>query len=429
MDVKKEMIHLLQAEEIGKTPFQIAKALNISRQTANKYLLDLESGNIIKKVEIGHYKLYRVVRKKDNKLIEKLYFLLLAIIEKKQEISPEMLDFLLTQIQLTKFEFLKSLGVPKLATIPNLQEQEKSYDNLLSLLEGVRNLLYYFIPVQSPFKIDVIPALDRIQPMSLEMRVEDPGFFLNKAGIHFQIISSLIQEYLSTTSHENVYFRVLKPLEEHTQFVYFELGYVDKYYQDFSIVELNTKDTTERDVLDEIKNFYSSSLKMKTEESEIDGKLHYKFVFDSNQDLEHLYELTVHLIEETMNIAKQIQAETPDFFKRKWIPIENWTKPPYVVIDCVSNGGYIVDEHTRISMEAYKVGGICIHYERIENGWRINCLDRVDFDQLFTIYSDWNKRSEIYSKLMSDPSEFLKRRKEILAKINEDHDEKKLELI
>ena len=429
IDIKKELLHLLQAEEVGKTPYQVAKALNISRQTASKYLMDLENENIIKKVEIGHYNLYRIVRKKDIKLVEKLYFLLLSIVGKYHEIDNKILEFLLTQIQLTKFEFVKDLDISKQAKIYDLQNQEKTYENLLSLLEGVRYLLYYFIPVQSPFKIDVIPASDRIQPMSLEIRIEDPGFLLNQAGIHFYIISSLIQEYLSMTSHENVYFRVLKPLEEQAQFVYFELGYVDKYYQDFSIFELNSDDTMERDLLDEIKQFYGSGVKMNTEENEIDGKLHYKFIFDNNQDLEHLYEITVHVLEETANIGKQILAETPGFLKRKWIPIENWSKPPFAVIECISNIGYIVDEHVRVSMESYKFGGICIHFERIENGWRINCLERVDFDQLFTRYTDWNKRSEIYAKLISDPEEFLKRRKDIIAKLNNDHDKKKLELI
>jgi predicted urease superfamily metal-dependent hydrolase len=96
-----------------------------------------------------------------------------------------------------------------------------------------------------------------------------------------------------------------------------------------------------------------------------------------------------------------------------------------VVIDCITNFGYIVDEHIRLSSESDKLFGVCVHFERIEGGWRINCMEKVDFDQLFSPMTDWNRRRATYEKFFPNVDEFLRRRNEMIARNRKEHERKR----
>ncbi|HME55329.1 MAG TPA: hypothetical protein VKM55_24185 [Candidatus Lokiarchaeia archaeon] len=363
-----------------------------------------------------------MVRQRDNVLFEKLYFFLLSSLKNFQASDPKFLDFLISQSKNKKYDFNENSNIPKEVKIPDLSLQQKNYENLLELLEGVRYLLYYFMPFEHPFNIEVLPNLDRVEPMSIGIQLEDPGLIPQEAEMHYPLVASLIQQILSSLSRTDIYFKIIKPISDQDKFVFFELGYIDKYYQDFSIPEFDLKSTSERELLDEIKDFFSTQIQFNIEEYETDGKLHYKLIFSNNLDLENLYELYVHTAEENTIIAKQLSEETPKLLIRKSIPLEQWQEKPFAVVDCVSNIGYLVNEYVRASIEADKFGGICVHFERIENGWRINCLERIDFDQLFAPLTDWKKRREIYARLSLDPDEFLKRRMIVIQKLKKEHE-------
>lgn len=424
-DIKAMVLHILQSEGFGKTPYQLAKQLNISRQTINKYLQELEDEKKIRNHEVGPYKIYMIVRPSDKALYKKLYLFLLSVFDKFRESNPTLLDSFFSQVQLNRHEFVENLEIPVPVKIPELNKQDKTHNNLLTLLEGVRYLIDYFMPFQNPPKIEMVPVYDRITPLSIELRVEDPGLLSRDAVLHYYIIASLIQEQISLLSKESIYFRVSKPIEDQTNYIFFELGYVDKYFQDFSVSEYDNEKTNERELLDEIKEFFSSQINFNIDEYTENDKLHYKLIFADNINLETLYELYIHTAEENTKIAKQLQKEIPDLLIRKWIPYEKWNDSPFAVIDCTSNFGFLIDEYVRASHEADKFGGICVHFEKIENGWRINCLDRIDFDQLFAPLTDWEKRHKIYAKLSNDPDEFLRRRMIVIAKLKQEHDKKR----
>jgi DNA-binding Lrp family transcriptional regulator len=425
IQIKLQLLHLLQGEDFGKTPFEVAKLLNISRQTATKYLQELEDEKKIKKFDVGPYNIYRFVKPRDDALYEKLYFFLLNIIQKFQKANPSLIEPIITQFMLNRHKIIKEIELPSKIQIPDLGKQQKTYENLLTLMESVRYYLYALVPSDKPYAIEVIPALDMVKPMSLEFQVEDPGFVLKGAGFHYQIVASLIQERLSAMAGADVYFRVSRPVDEGLPFIYFEIGYVDRYFQDFSVFEFNSKEATEQELLEEIKQFYSSMSKLDADEFVIDGKLHFKLTFQDNQELEHLYELTMHTAEENTRIAKQLLQESPQLLTRKWLSIEKWQNPPFAVIDCISNFGYIVDEHVRLSSEADKFGGICVHFERIDGGWRINCMEKVDFEQLFAPMTDWKRRRAIYEKLSPNVDEFLRRRNEMIVRNRKEHERKR----
>ncbi|MEX2684889.1 MAG: HTH domain-containing protein [Candidatus Sigynarchaeota archaeon] len=426
--IKYKMLHLLQNAEFGKTPFEMARLLNISRQTAKKYLKELEEEKKIKKFEAGHYDVYMFVRPRDDLLFEKLYFFLLSIINNIQKTNPGLIEPIIAQFQRNRHKLIREIDFPSKIQIPDLSRQQKTFDNLLALMEGVRYFLFTLIPSIKNYSIEIIPALDKIKPLSLEMRVEDPGFIIKQAGFHYEIVASIIQERLSVLAGSEVFFRVSRPLRENLPHVYFELGYVDRYFQDFSILEFNNNETTERELLNEIKTFYSAMSRLDAEESLIDGRIHYKLTFHNNHELEQLYEILMHSAEENTKIGKQLLQESPHLLIRKWIPIESWSHPPFAVIECVSNFGYIVDEYIRLSSESHKFFGLCIHFERIESGWRINCMEKVDFEQLFAPITDWKRRRAVYEKLTPHPDEFLKRRNEMIKKNRKEHERKRKDL-
>jgi DNA-binding Lrp family transcriptional regulator len=315
--IKLRLLHLLQDDEFGKTPFEIAKLLNISRQTSNKYLQELEDEKKIKKFEAGPYNIYMFVRPRDDLLFEKLYFFLLSVIDHLKGTNPELIEPIIAQFKRNRHRLIKEIDLPSRIQIPDLSKQQKTYDNLLTLMEGVRYFIYTLVPSPKPYSIEVIPALDMVKPMSFELRVEDPGFIMKGVGFHFQIISNIVQERLSILAGADVFFRISRPIYENLPYIYFELGYVDKYFQDFSVFEFNAYETNERDLLNEIKLFYGSMSKFDTEESVIDKKLHYKLTFHNNQELEQLYEILMHTTEENTKIAKQLLQETPQLMKRE----------------------------------------------------------------------------------------------------------------
>jgi DNA-binding Lrp family transcriptional regulator len=424
--IKLNMLHLLQSEEFGKTPFEIAKILNISRQTANKYLQELEEEKKIKKFEAGPYNIYMFVKPRDDSLFEKLYHFLLSIIQDVQVSNPGLFEPIISQFMRNRHKLIKEIDLPSKIQIPDLSKQQKTYENLLTLMEGVRYFIFTLIPSSKPYSIEVIPALDMVKPMSLELRFEDPGFVKKGSAFHYQIVANLIQERLSVMAGAEIYFRISRPVHENLPYIYFELGYVDRYSQDFSVFEFKTKETNERELLDDIKQFYSSMSRLDAEEYVIDGKLHYKLSFRNNQELEQLYELIMHSAKENTKIAKQLLRESPQLLTRKWIPIEQWQNPPFAVIDCISNFGYIVDEHIRLSSESHQFFGICVHFERIEGGWRINCMEKVDFEQLFAPMTDLSRRRKIYEKLSPNVDEFLRRRNEMILKNQKEHERKKM---
>ncbi len=423
--IKLKLLHLLQNDEFGKTPFEIAKLLNISRQTANKYLQELEDEKKIKKHEAGPYNIYMFVRQRDDTLFEKLYRFLISTFNNIQDTNPELFEPIIAQFRLNRHKLIKEIDLPSRIQLPDLSKQQKTYDNLLTLMEGVRYFIFTLVPSSKPYSVEVIPALDMIKPMSLEIRVEDPDLVTKGAGFHYLIVAFIIQERLSVMTGTEVFFRVSRPIRENLPFIFFELGYVDRYFHDISVYEFNANETNERELLDEVKQFVGSMSKFDAEELIIDGKLHYKITTHNNQEIEQFYELIMHSVEENTKIAKQLIQESPHLLTRKWLPIESWQNPPFAVIDCITNFGYILDEHFRLSSESHKFFGICVHFERIEGGWRINCMERVDFDQLFAPMTDWKWRRAIYEKFSPDVDEFLRRRSEMIARNRREHERKR----
>ena len=415
-EIKAEILHLIQADVYGITPYQIAKQLNISRQTTNKYLRELELEKKIIKHDIGSYGVYSLKMQRDDWLFEKLYTFIISLMSYLREMNPELASSVISQLQWRSHNFLKSWNISLPVQIPDLSTKPKTYENLIALIEGVRYLILFFLPSKEGMSMDIVSVLERVKPMAVELRVKDVGYIPKNAEFHYQFIAGIIQELLSTLAKSSIYFRLEKDISLKDAYIFFELGYVDKYFQDFSLYEINIPGRTDRELLDEINRFYESFAPLDVEEYQKDGKLHYKLIFHDNRQLEQAYDLIVNLNAENIRIGKDLLEETSAMLTRKWIPYELWTAPSYAIIDLVSNFGYLIDEHVRQSIETYKFCGVCVHFERIDNGWRVHCLERIDFDFLFTPVSDMKKRRELYAKLTPDPEEFLRRRTTALEK-------------
>jgi len=424
---KKAIIRNLEDSGYGKTASEIAQDLDISRPTAIKYLKWLEREDKVKRHVMGRYNVFLVEPKQDQDLFQHLYLLLMAGFNDLQILDEKLLGILVTKFKHYSRSIIKKINLSFEGHIPDLSKEEQSYENLEQLVEIVRQFLRQLVIYGKNPSIEIIPPLGKLRPMSLLLKLEDPGFAEQNAILHYYFVARVIEEKISRLTHADLYFNVVEPIMKDGKNIYYELGYIENYYLELSIEENASAPFSKKDLLDQIKAFYASAIKSQTEERMAPDGPHYIFRSLSNRDLEEFFETIIRDNIENVAIASELIQDPKVRIIRKWVPIEDWIEPPYAVVNCVANFGYLVDEYIRTANQAYKFSGTCVHFEKIDGGWRLNLKERLDFDMLFTPLNEVQKYKEIYAQITTDPEEFLRRRYEALARLRKELTIKRVE--
>ncbi|MHA1680768.1 MAG: hypothetical protein ACTSUE_07155 [Promethearchaeota archaeon] len=414
---KGRIIRFLNNSEVGRTIVDIATNLSISRPTVYKYIDILEAEDRITTQQVGVYKLYFAKKKAEEKIIENLYLFFLSTIQDMDLVDENIVQNVISQFKSIGRELIARMEFPDIDLDVNLRKRRASVGDLEKLVEVVQIMLYYLMPLTETPKIEIIPPFGIIKPMTLLLKLKDPGYIARNARLHYYLISRVIEEKLTILTRREIYFRISEEIEFSDEDVFFELGYVEEYFHDFSIVKCSDESITDKDLLDEIYNFYSSLVSVSKKPFQKGGKLHYLFRFRKNRDVEEVYELAVRTNKENMEIAIELMRKYDGKLIRKWVDVEEYKDSAFAIIDMRANIGYLLDEHVKKSNAAYQFGGVCTHWEPLpKGGYRIYCKDRLDFDVLFTPMLDDERRREIYSQLTDAPDEFLKIRKEALLR-------------
>ena len=418
-EIKDQIMHVLQNKDFGETTKSVAEELGRSRQTIKKYLEELVKEGKLISHEVGTYTLYKVKRKKYEDVVDVLYMQLLVVMKDLEmhydDFSFNIITYFRKYIRL----LLKNMKFPvEVQIASNFKKQKRVFSNLVVLVDNVREILFKLMPGTEPPRIEVISPLGNIEPMSLLLQVEDRGLIEQRAELHYFLIAILIEEKLSNLLEMEISFKVAQPIKPGGQEVFYELGFIEKYFQDFSL-HVNNTSMTDRVVLNKIERFYDEFTDFKKEILKDGEKIHYKLLFTNNRDVEEAYETMIRVKTEGMKAGKELEKNFEELRLREWISVENWQKEPYVVIDVTGNIGYLVNEHIRISQITDKFTGICAHYEKIRNGWRISCLEKPDFLMLFTPITDWKGRKKVFEYFTPNYEEFIAIRQKIVIELRE----------
>lgn len=417
--MKHRIMRYLNNVEEGQTISDIANGIGISRPTVYKYIEHLEEAGRIRTQQVGVYRLYFAKKRKNEKIIENLYLFFLSSIQDLQIVDQRILSTIISSFKTHGRELISRMKFPRVKLPFTMRKRRASLSDLEKLVEPVQQMLYFLTPLTTMPRVEIVPPLGNLKPMTLLIRMEDPGYIPRNAKMHYYLIARIIEEKLSILAKKDLYFKVAKDIDNLDDSVLFELGYVEEYFHDFSIVKIRDDSVTEDELLDEIYDFYNSIVPVKLKKYKKEGKQHYLLRFNKNRDLEEVYELAVRTNKENMEIAMELMTKLSGELSRQWVPLEEYQDDPYAIVDMRANIGYLMDEHLKTSAEAYKFGGISLEFKEKEDGWLIYCKDRVDFDVLFTPMTDDDKRKKVYAQLTPTPEEFLKLRKEALQRRRE----------
>jgi AcrR family transcriptional regulator len=418
-DVSSEILLFLEGTDIGKTTSEIAHALGVSRPTIYKYLRLLERDQQVEKHIIGSYKAYTAKKHESGALFEDLYLSLMAAIKDLQASSPDSIETLFLHFRYYAKDIIKTLDPIQALKLSGMGAFGQSYEFLEQAVTITRATLPRLLPMAKG-KFEIVKPLGDVKPMALLLKLEDPGYIKKNSDLHYFIAAYLIEKFLSTYTGIDIYCRVAEPILEESKNVFFELGFIEKPFQDYVVRANNSGTMSDKDMLDAIRRFYESAIALDVAEKVVDGKPHYVFTFKNNRDVEEFFDIITRLNLESIIIGKQLISENTAILTRAWVPIENWEKEPFSILDCQTNLSYALEGLLRTENEAYRFGRFCIHFERIDGGWRVSMKEKVDFDMLFTPMQDIEKRREIYSQVTDNTDRFMALRMQALDRLKKD---------
>ncbi|MHA1791853.1 MAG: winged helix-turn-helix transcriptional regulator [Promethearchaeota archaeon] len=413
---KISILNTIQESQRGTTPTELSDLLDISRPTAKKYVEALRRDGLIEVHDVGPYTICFAKKRGENVIFERVYFFLLKLMNDLGYLDDVKSKYILNNFKIFTRENISDFKLPVPENINDISNMEEGLDQLKSLINLIKNLLYFLIPRGTIPEISMVPTLGKLKPMSVLLRVDDPGYILMGASFHYEIVAPIVEEYLSYLLKRRIVFKIAKPIDKRFKNVYYELGYVDNYYQLIFVKILNDISLTEEDVLKEIQKFYSSMASIDVENYKRNNKLYYYIKFNNNRDVEAMFTMAIESLKENIEIAKNVMKQTKHKLLRKWEPFEKWGDSPFLTISIETNLGTLLDDYVKLSEDYYKFGAICTHFEKQTNGWMMYFKEKLDFDMLFTPLDDFEKRYKIYSQITDDPKAFFVKRVKALKK-------------
>jgi hypothetical protein len=244
--------------------------------------------------------------------------------------------------------------------------------------------------------------------MTRLIRLKDPGFNSANASIHYYFIAGLLQEKLSHIAGMPMVFRVAQDIQQSDEIVYFEIGFVEYYFLDISVVEQADASKIARDFLDPFRDFFTQNLGADVSEYLLGDVLHYELKFPDNQLVEEFFVLWAEIFRKNVQVMRELNIRTD----RADVAYEDWVEPSYVIIQITSNIGFTFDDYYHSVAENFPAVGYGVHIEKIPNGICVNFKDPWDYEVLFINTLDDDVMREHYRQLGIESEEYLQRRKQ-----------------
>ncbi len=410
--IKKQIVALLTQSTLGLTQFQISEQLKVSRQTVKKYLDELVSEGKAQSFAIGAYTLYLLPKNRDYTFYQVLYFGALRIsaylTSSHEWLNPELIEIAWGGI-------IDQISLPYEEEIPHM-EKKPSPDLLERLLDVVCNIINNLKFFNLNPYAEILPPMGTQSPMTRLIKVRDSGLKENGSAQHYYLIAGLFQEKLTLKSGLPIVVRIAREIQPEDIEFYYEIGFVEQYFLDISVVEQKEKSVDPRHYLDIIKTYFSTFQRCTTREYMLGNTLHYELKFADNLEVEEFWAGRAKLFLKNYEIFQKLGLKSA----RKWIPYEDWPEDSTLIIQLITNVGFTFDEYHRAAMKVFPVAGYNVHYEKIPNGLKINMLEDFDFEVLFVNQIDNNSMKEHYQKLGITSEEFFKERQIALLEIQEE---------
>ena len=370
-------------------------------------------------------------KKKDDKAVyESLYHYLLNNVQYLIDQEGKTIHSFINEFKLRGREILKYMILPEIDFEKKIVDYRKPTFNLLNYLADLafEMLVKLVKPGKTP-TLEIISPIGEALPMSLLIQIKPETKPTKVTLIHYNLIAQIIEEWLYLITNNNLFFNIKIFEDMGDKKYFFEIGFTQNYYQDFFIIENNSKDKSDRPLLDQIKNFFISITPLDFFEYEDEnGKLHYKLTFKNNRDLEETYSIIIQTKNKVVSIGKKLLSEGKVETIREWKGIENWDGNCYAIIGVKTNIGYLMEKMIIASNRVHKFGKFLVHYERIDGGWKINTNQKVDFDMLFTPLSNLDLWEKIYKKITRNPDELIRLRYQALIVQKEEIAQRRIEV-
>jgi predicted ArsR family transcriptional regulator len=406
---KQTILSALQASDFGHTPAQVAQNLKIARATATKYLEELRVEGKVEVHSVGPYAVYSLKRHGNFSVYQTLYYaatMYAGLLESGH--SP-------LSVESIWYDLADKVTLPYEEDILPVKGQPTPdyLDRIIHVTVNILSELGYFLEYP---KTEIVPPLGTQSPMTRLIRVIDEGFFDHNAGIHYNLIAGLLQEKLSSRAGIPVIFRLTPEIQPEEHVLYYEIGFIESYYLDASVIEQVDTLADPREYLDAYKNYLGRHTQLNVREYDFGGSPHYEFKFVKNREWEEFFALRAMFSRKSAELFRKLHLQS----NRKWVPYVDWTESPFLVIQLVSNVGFAFDDYTRAMMEVYPLIGYCIYVEKIPNGLRMNFKEERDYKAYFTEYDSEDDIRALYASFGIESEEFLEGRKQILQEILEE---------
>jgi hypothetical protein len=419
--IKNQIVTLLTKESVGLTQFKISENVQVARQTIKKYLDELQTEGKIQAAEIGAYTLYTLPKdpNRDHLFSQMLYYGALrvsAYLTKSHEwLNPELIEIAWGGI-------IDQISIPFEEEIPRLEKKPTP-----DLLERLLNVVCKLINSLKIFNLHpnagILPPLGTQSPMTRLIRVEDPGLKESGSVQHYYLIAGLLQEKLTYRSGMPIIVRVAREIQSDDTEFYYEVGFVEQYYLDTSIVEQQDTNVDPHTYLDVIQKWFSTFLKCTTREYFLGNTLHYELRFADNLQFEEFWAVRARSLLKNLEIFQKYSLKAT----RKFIAYEDWPDNPFLIVQLITNVGFTLDEYRRAARKVYPYAGYNVFLESIPNGLKISMLEPFDFEATWVIHIDENSIREHYHKIGITSEEYLKERQRALQEILEEANKKQIQ--
>ncbi|MHA1732224.1 MAG: helix-turn-helix domain-containing protein [Promethearchaeota archaeon] len=396
---------LVENADFGLTLNEIADEMGMSRPTAVNYLNGLVERGDIHVRKVGNYKLYYVKKEGEKESFTRgLYLGLLSLVRKTFLGNVDKLSFKRKFARAGK-KMSKSFPLPGEPVVAQFKAKAKRFEDLQGLARVVSNFLVPFKLSRGRGSVSVVPPVGETTPQSLLIRLEDPSFPSKEgAHVHYYLVASIVEAKLREKGLK-VNFRVYSVQGDE---VFFELGFIQNYYLDFSIVRNSSESRDDRNLLEAIKMWISANLRHSGEFyfDPVEKKLHYKATFPNNRDVEAFLELLAKILLDNMEVAKELGLKPT----RKWVPFEEWPEDIFATVDVKTNIDFLFSHFQQSALKVYPYASYCTHYERTDAGFRIHHLEEVDFDFNYSNPHDSKRMQELYRKIGVNSEDYFRLR-------------------
>ncbi len=405
---KAQIEDLIRNSDFGITSSQIANKLGIAWRTVDKYLKELVRDGRVTSHMVGAYSVFIARKLGEQPVYQLLYTAAIKIgsnMVQGVEFQPDKVPRFLRE---TWEELGNHVTLPFENEIPHVKGTPNP-EFFELLIEVTKRILGEFGYFGNYPKVETIPPLGKSSPLTRLIQLKDPGFIRSRTWTHFHLLANFLEYKLTKITGIPVFFHVAGEIRPQDEMVYFEIGLVENYYIDLSIVQISDPSKNARFYLDIIKNFFSTFFRMKVREYSVGDILHYEGIFLDNQQLDEFFSLRAKSLRKNKEIFEKLKLKGT----RKWVPYEDWPDP-FIVVDFINNVGFAVDDYFQAMGETFPEIGYNLWIEIIPGGKRLNFLEPFDFDILFFNQFDDASVREHYRKLGITSEEFLTQRKQAL---------------